>query len=565
MTSLLYASIPDLAGYLIKANSEGQPGPLTYNRTLSSGANLFARSLSPYGGIVMFRAFVYNQHLSESDWKADRANAAVEFFKELDGLFDDNVIVQIKYGPIDFQVREPVSPLFSHLRKTNAAVELQVSQEYLGQQCHLVYLAPMWKETLSFDLKVEDKESKVSDIISGHRFNRPLGGSAAVVNVGTNTSWLGSHLALSNLYAYGQLAWNPSLSPESILQDWISLTFSSDPEVISIITSLSLQSWPVYESYTGNLGMQTLTDILYTHFGPNPASMDNNGWGQWTRADSFSIGMDRTLSNGTGFSSQYPPSISAMYENITTTPEELLLWFHHVPYRHLLPSSGKTIIQHIYDEHYSGAETAQTFPKRFSKLEGKVDTQRFEEIMYRLTYQAGHAIVWRDVVANFYHNLSGIPDSQGRVGNHPWRVEAESMTLDGYQTVLPDRPEMASNSSAIITTSPSLPGTATTTLTFPSGVYDIAVGFFDLESGRANYTLSLNNKTVGNWIGNSEDFLGKAGSTHLDGHSATRVTFKGIEIEKGDVLRLVGRPDGGERAPVDYVVFLPTGGEAVVD
>lgn len=197
ITTLIYKRVPDMAGYLVKANSEGQPGPLTYNRTLADGANMFAGAVKPYGGIVMFRAFVYDHHISPSNWKNDRANAAVDFFKPLDGKFDDNVVVQIKYGPIDFQVREPPSPLFSTLRKTNSAIELQVTQEYLGHQDHLVYLGPLWKEILEYDLRADDKPSKVKDIISSQRFRRPLGGFAGVVNVGTNRTWLGSHLAMS--------------------------------------------------------------------------------------------------------------------------------------------------------------------------------------------------------------------------------------------------------------------------------------------------------------------------------------------------------------------------------
>jgi len=311
--------------YLVKANSEGQPGPLTYNRTLSEGANLFAKAVRPHGGVVMFRAFVYNP-LDHTDWKADRANAAVEFFKHLDGKFDENVVVQIKYGPIDFQVREPVNPLFAHLEKTNTAIELQITQEYLGEQCHLVYLAPLWKTILDFNLRVDKKKSLVRDIVSGERFKRPLGGYAAVANVGQDPTWLGSHLAMSNLYAYGRLAWDPTSESEDILQDWIRLTFGFDRKVLDTITEMSMKSWPAYESYTGNLGIQTLTDILYTHYGPNPASQDNNKWGQWTRADRHMIGMDRTVKNGTGNSGQYPDEIAQIYENIEKTPDDLLLW-----------------------------------------------------------------------------------------------------------------------------------------------------------------------------------------------------------------------------------------------
>jgi alpha-glucuronidase len=557
ITDQIYKRIPDFAGYLVKANSEGQPGPLTYNRTLAEGANMFAKTLDPYGGVVMFRAFVYNQ-LNESDWKADRANAAVQFFEPLDGKFADNVVVQIKYGPIDFQVREPVSPLFANLQKTSTAVELQVAQEYLGQQCHLVYLAPLWKTILDFDLRVDRKASKVSDIISSERFNRPLGGSAAVVNAGTNTTWLGSHMAMSNLYAYGRLAWDPSDEPEDILQDWVRLTFGLDPKVRDTITKISMQSWPAYEQYSGNLGLQTLTDITGNHFGPKPQSQDDNGWGQWTRADHMTIGMDRTVANGTGFSGTYPPEIANMYENIATTPDNLLLWFHHVNYTHVL-HSGKTVIQYFYDAHYSGAEIAQTFVKMWESLKGKIDDERYEHVLYRQTFQAGHSITWRDAISNFYWNLSGIPDEAKRVGHHPWRVEAESMVLDGY-TVVPVTPfETASNYTAVITSSNTTAGTATMKLEFASGTYDLAVNYFDVIGGRAHWQVYLNDKSVGEWIGNHEDTLGHAVSVNLDGHTASRITFKGIKIAKGDMLKIVGTPNGTERAPLDYVAVLPAG------
>ncbi|KIW12587.1 hypothetical protein PV08_09865 [Exophiala spinifera] len=560
VTDAIYRRVPDMAGYLVKANSEGQPGPLTYNRTLAQGANLFANALQPHGGILMFRAFVYDNHINESNWKADRANAAVDFFRGLDGEFADNVIVQIKYGPIDFQVREPASPLFAHLQNTSTAIELEVTQEYLGQQCHLVYLPPLWKTVLDFDMRVDHKPSLVRDIISGKRFGRPLGGSAAVVNVGTNQTWLGSHLSMSNLYAYGRLAWNPADDPEAMLQDWIRLTFGPDPGVMKTITSLSMASWPTYENYSGNLGIQTLTDILYTHFGPNPQSQDGNGWGQWTRADHTSIGMDRTVSNGTGFSGQYPAEVAATYENISTTPDNLVLWFHHVNYTHKL-RSGKTVIQHFYDAHYDGADTAQTFVTQWQGLRGKIDEERYNETLFRLQFQAGHAIVWRDAIANFYHNLSGIADSAGRVGHHPWRIQAESMTLDGYVPYAVSPFEAASNATGIVTSSNSTTGTASTTLNFPNGTYDLAINYFDLMGGVSSWTVSINNDTVGSWEADNVDTgrLGHAASEYLDAHSATRITFRNVTVAKGDVLKIVGTPDGIEPAPLDYVAVLPGG------
>jgi alpha-glucuronidase len=505
----------------------------------------------------MFRAFVYDM-LNESDWKADRANAAVDYFRPLDGQFDDNVVVQIKYGPIDFQVREPASPLFANLPNTNTAIELEITQEYLGQQCHLVYLPPLWKTILDFDMRVDNQPSFVRDIVTGKRFKRPLGGSAGVVNVGTNTTWLGSHLAMSNLYAYGRLAWDPTHEPQSILQEWIQLTFGLDHQIIETITQMSMESWPAYENYTGNLGIQTLTDLLYTHFGPNPQSADTNGYGQWTRADSFGIGMDRTVENGTGYSGQYSPEIAQMYENLDSTPDELILWFHHVNYTHQL-HSGTTVIQHFYDAHYGGAETAQTFVKLWQSLRGKVDERRYADVLLRQTYQAGHAIVWRDAIANFYHNLSGIADQAGRVSHHPYRVEAESMNLSGYIPYAVRPFEAASNFTAVVTSSNSTPGTATTRLDFPSGNYNLAVSYFDLFGGKADWKLYLNNKLLGQWIGNNEDVLGHAPSVYLDANTATRITFADVSISKGDVLKIVGTPDGIEAAPLDYIAVLPSG------
>jgi alpha-glucuronidase len=557
VTDQIYERIPDMAGYLVKANSEGQPGPLTYNRTLAQGANLFAKALQPHGGIVMFRAFVYNQ-LNETDWKADRANAAVDFFKPLDGEFDENVVVQIKYGPIDFQVREPASPLFANLFHTSTAIELQVTQEYLGQQCHLVYNTPLWKTVLDFDMRVNNQSSLVRDIISGRTFNRSTGGYAAVVNVGTNTTWLGSHLSMANFYAYGRLAWDPTQDTTSIHKDWTRMTFGLDTTLVDTITQMAVESWPAYENYSGNLGIQTLTDILYTHFGPNPQSQDNNGWGQWTRADHTTIGMDRTVINGTGYAGTYPASIASMYENTSTTPDNLLLWFHHVPYTHKL-HSGKTVIQHFYDAHYNGAATAQTFAQQWQALRGKIDNQRFNEQLYRLVFQAGHSIVWRDAIVDFYANVSGIADDQGRVGHHPWRIEAENMVLDGYKPYAVNPFETASNYHAVVVANNNTAGSVSTKLHFPAGVYDLGVNYYDMYGGKARYEVLINNKSVGKWKGDSEDYLGHTPSIYLDGHSARRVTFTNITIAVGDMLRIVGVPDGIEPAPLDYVVFLPRG------
>ncbi|KAI1476051.1 glycoside hydrolase family 67 protein [Daldinia eschscholtzii] len=561
ITDKLYQHVPDLAGFLVKANSEGQPGPLTYGRTLSDGANLFAKAVKPHGGIVMFRAFVYdNQHLNERNWKDDRANAAVDFFRGLDEKFDDNVVVQVKYGPIDFQVREPPSPLFAHLKQTASAIELQVTQEYLGQQCHLVYLPPLWKTILDFDLRVDGEKSVIgTDILSGKRFNKKgLTGYAAVVNVGQNATWLGSHLAMSNLYGYGRLAWDPTVDEVVILEDWTRLTFGLDDTVRETITRMSMESWPAYENYTGNLGIQTLTDITGPHYGPNPQSMDNNAWGQWTRADAFSIGMDRTVKNGTGYAGQYPTEVAAVFEEIETTPDDLLLWFHHVPYTHVL-KNGKTVIQHFYDAHYAGAETAATFPTQWAKLEGLIDKQRFDETAFRLTYQAGHAIVWRDSINQFYNSLSGIADAHDRVNNHPWRVEAESMTLRGYRVTSVNPFEVASGLRIVQTVGNSSSASVSAKLNFTAGTYDVAVAYYDLYEGKASYELFLNDKSIGSWVGDNEYKLGYTVTRGIDGHSATRITFKDVDVKEGDVVRVDAKANGRETAPLDYIAVLPPG------
>lgn len=435
-----------------------------------------------------------------------------------------------------------------------------VTQEYLGQQCHLVYVPPLWKTILDFDLRVDNESSVVSDVTTGQYFNRPLGGFAAVVNVGTNDTWLGSIPALSNLYAYGAMAWNPNQDPEMLLQSWIRLTFGMDPDIMDVLTQISMESWPAYESYSGNLGIQTLTDILYTHFGPNPASQDNNGWGQWTRADHDSVGMDRTCWNGTCFSGQYPPEVSQVYESLDATPDNYVLWFHHVPWTHVL-DSGKTVIQHFYDAHYTGAETAQAFAATMRTLEGKIDSERFDQMMFRQTYQAGHSIVWRDAIVDYYWNMTGIEDKQGRVGNHPWRIPATSMQLDGYEPYVVNPFEMATppGYTAVVTSDNTTTGTAMAKIDYPSGTYDIAVNYYDLYGGISSWKLHLNDKMIGQWHGDAEHHLGHTPSIYLDGHSAIRKTFSNVQIEQGDMLEVVGTPGGVEPAPLDYVAVLPKG------
>lgn len=560
----LNTAIPDFAGYLLKANSEGQPGPAEYNRTLADGANMIAAAIKPFGGIVMFRSFVYDYATLDRDtWTDDRATESLGYIGPLNGQFAENVVVQTKFGPLDFQVREAVHPLFANLTQSNQAIEVQISPEYLGQNDHLVYLAPLWKTILDFDLRVDHEPSRVRDIVSGKRFGRSLGGYAGVAGVGTNATWLGSHLALSNLYSFGRLAWEPAQDSEAVLREWIRLTFGNDRKVIETLTKMSMDSWPAYENYTGNLGMLTLADVsTNTHYGPNPNSSETDPWGFWTRADSNSIGMDRTLSNGTGLARQYPDEVFEKYENIATTPDELLLFFHHVNYTTTL-KHGKTVIQHIYDSHYAGAASAQNFVNLLQTLRGKIDPERFEAMLFRQTYQAGHAIVWRDAVNDYFHAMSGIADEAGRVGNHSYRFEAEDMQLEGYEVYAVNPFETASGSRAIVTSSNATAGEASLRLdNLPSGIYDIALNVYDLVGGRSLWEVFLDDVEVGRVGGDVVEggFLGHDSTIYLDGNSAARRhVCGGVEVRRGDVLRIRGTPVGVGMAPIDYVSLLPVG------
>ncbi|MBV8630374.1 MAG: glucosiduronase, partial [Silvibacterium sp.] len=405
----LYEQIPDFAGFVVKADSEGRAGPSQYGRTPADAANLLARALKPHGGVLLYRAFVYNHHLDWNDPKADRARAAYDIFHPLDGQFDDNVIVQIKHGPIDFQVREPVSPLFAGLRRTNEAIELQITQEYTGQQRHMVFLVPMWKTALDFDLRADGRHTPVKEIVEGTSFHRPLGGFAGVANVGLDANWLGHPMAMANLYGFGRLAWNPDTPAETIAEDWTRLTFGNNVTVVSTICAMLLSSWQTYENYTGPLGLGTLTDILHSHYGPGIESAERNGWGQWIRADHEGVGMDRTTATGTGYIGQYPPEVASMYESLATCPDELLLFMHHVPYTYQL-HSGKTVVQHVYDSHYEAAARAAKYVTEWQSLKGLVDQERYEKIQTLLQYQAGHAGVWRDAVNQWFERMSGIAD-----------------------------------------------------------------------------------------------------------------------------------------------------------
>jgi alpha-glucuronidase len=552
----IYTLIPDFGGFTVKADSEGRKGPSQYGRTPADAANVLARALAPHHGVVLYRGFVYNNHLDWHDLKADRARAGVDNFAYLDGKFEKNVIIQIKEGPIDFQAREPVSPLFAALRHTPEAIELQTTQEYTGQQRHMVWLPSMWHWVLDTDMRADGKPTPVKEIVEGKSFNQPTGGFVSVVNVGMEPNWLHHPMAMANLYGYGKLAWNPDEPLEQIIDTWTRLTWGNDPQVDRTIDAMQMVSWHNYESYTGPNGMGTLTNILGYHFGPGIESAERNGWGQWFRGGKDGIGMDRTVATGTGFIGQYPKELAAKYESLTRCPDDLLLFFHHVPYNYEL-HSGKTLVQSIYDTHYAGALAAADYVPQWESLEGKIDDERYEKALGLFEYQAGHALVWRDAIDNWFHRISGIDDAQGRVGHDPNRIEAEDMKAVGYVTAEVTPWETASGGKAVECHEAS-GCTLTTTLEKPAGTYDVAVQYFDLWKGVSTYTLSVNDAVVARW--KADDTLPPAQpDAHLDGQDSTRFTAHHVKLKPGDVLELRGVPDLGEFAPVDYVEIGPDG------
>lgn len=407
----IYSYIPDFGGFLVKADSEFRPGPFTYGRNHADGANMLAAALKPYGGIVVWRCFVYNCRQDWRDRVTDRANSAYDNFMPLDGCFRDNVFLQIKNGPMDFQVREPVSPLFGGLQKSNMILELQVTQEYTGQQRHLCYLAPMWKNVLDFDTWCRGKGSTVAQILTNPD-KGILTGIAAVSNIGDDMNWTGHDLAQANLYCFGRLAWDPRLTPETIAREWVMQTFGTDAAVADTITGMLLDSYHIYESYTSPLGIGWMVNPGH-HYGPNVDGYEYSAWGTYHRADHDGIGVDRTKASGTGFAGRYLPPNSTMYEDPKTCPEELLLFFHRIPYRYRL-RSGVTLIQHIYDSHFEGAERAAGLIDRWKSLEGRIDPHCFSRVLKRLEEQAAHACEWRDVINSYFFRKSGIPDEKGR-------------------------------------------------------------------------------------------------------------------------------------------------------
>ncbi|PJJ66539.1 alpha-glucuronidase [Chryseobacterium geocarposphaerae] len=401
----IYKLIPDFGGFLVKANSEGQPGPQDYGRTHADGANMMADVLKPYGGIVMWRAFVY------SPSKDDRAKQAYLEFVPLDGQFRDNVIIQIKNGPVDFQPREAFNPLFGALRKTSEMAEFQITQEYLGQANHLVYLAPLFKETLDSDTFSDGKGSTIAKITDGTLRSAKLTAISAVANIGEDTNWTGHHFAQANWYAFGRLAWNHDLTSEQIADEWIKMTFTDNKNFVNPVKEIMLTSRETSIDYMMPLGLHHIFAGGH-HYGPEPWGDYKGGRPDWSpvyyhQANAEGIGFDRTKT-GSNAVSQYFPPLNEIYNNIKTTPENLILWFHHVPWDYKM-KDGKTLWEELCYKYDLGVHEVRDYQKVWDKMQPYTDQQRFSEVQDKLKIQAKDAVWWKDACLLYFQTFSKRP------------------------------------------------------------------------------------------------------------------------------------------------------------
>ncbi|KLJ00418.1 alpha-glucuronidase family glycosyl hydrolase [Luteimonas sp. FCS-9] len=401
----VYAAIPDFGGFLVKANSEGQPGPQDYGRSHADGANLLADALAPHGGIVMWRAFVYSHE--EPD---DRHKQAYTEFVPHDGAFRDNVIVQVKNGAIDFQPREPFHPLFGAMPKTPLMMEFQITKEYLGFSTHLAYLGPLYEEVLRADTQVQGPGSTVARVLDGSLHGQRLTGIAGVANIGSDRNWSGSHFDQANWYAYGRLAWNPERSSRDIAGEWTRMTFGNDPAVVEPVVGMMMASREAVVDYTGALGLHHLMGRGH-HYGPGPW-VDGGPRADWTsiyyhRATPGGIGFDRSR-RGSDAVSQYAPPVADVFDDPDRVPEELLLWFHHVPWDRPM-ASGRPLWDELVHRYDRGVATVRGMRDTWAGLDGRVDAERHAQVAAFLAIQEQEAQWWRDASIAYFQSISGRP------------------------------------------------------------------------------------------------------------------------------------------------------------
>lgn len=421
-TQEIYAHIPDFGGFLVKANSEGQPGPQNYKRSHADGANMLAEAVAPFGGNVIWRAFVYNPE------SKDRFKQAYEEFMPLDGQFNSNVLVQVKNGPIDFQPREPFSPLFGAMKKTPLMMEFQITQEYLGQATHLVYEAPMFKEVLEADTYAKGKGSSVGSVIEGKVHQNKISGISGVANIGNDINWTGHLFGQANWYAYGRLAWDPSLSSESIAEEWTRQTFGNDAGLVGKIKNIMMGSHEALVNYMTPLGLHHIMGNGH-HYGPAPWSnnLPRPDWNPvyYHRADSNGIGFDRTAA-GTNALAQYAPEVARTFAHPDSCDESLLLWFHHVPWSRKM-KTGRSLWEELCFRYYKGVEDAKKMKATWVGLRDKIDTQRFDHVSMLLDIQIKEAVWWRNACLLYFQTFSKMPI--------PAEYEQPEKTLEYYKSL----------------------------------------------------------------------------------------------------------------------------------
>jgi len=410
----IYSMIPDFGGFLVKANSEGQSGPQDYGRTHADGANMMADAFKPFGGIVMWRAFVYSSN------DRDRAKQAYDEFKPLDGQFRDNVIIQVKNGPVDFQPREPFNPLFGAMKKTSLMPELQITQEYLGQSVHLVFLATMWEEFLQSDTYEQGSLSTVARVTDGSIFKQKYTAIAGVANIGLDTNWCGHIFAQSNWYAFGRLAWNNRLKSDKIADEWLKLTFASSPAAYTNdwiehflvpVKSMMLESREAAVNYMMPLGFHHIFSAN-EHYGPGPWWAPKGTRKDWTppyyhQADTIGVGFDRTKT-GSDAVSQYNEPLNSQLNDVRTCPEIYLLWFHHLPWDYMM-HSGRTLWDEICYKYDSGLQQVRQFQKIWDKTRPYVDDERFCSVQKKLRDQCRNAQIWKDACLLYFQQFSRSP------------------------------------------------------------------------------------------------------------------------------------------------------------
>ncbi len=416
----IYRLIPDFGGFLVKANSEGQPGPQDYGRSHADGANMLADALAPHGGVVMWRAFVYSAEVPD-----DRAKQAYNEFKPLDGSFRDNVFIQVKNGPIDFQPREPFHPLFGAMPQTPLALEFQITQEYLGQGTHLVYLAPLFRECLTADTYVRGEGSTVAKVIDGSLDHHERSAIAGVSNIGTAFNWTGHLFGQANWYAFGRLAWNHELTSEAIAAEWIPQTFGNDPGLRKTILEIMMESREAAVNYMTPLGLHHIMGSGH-HYGPGP--WVSGGRPDWTaiyyhRADTAGIGFDRTAT-GSNALGQYAPEVREEFKDPETCPDKYLLWFHHLPWDFTM-KSGNTLWTELCLTYDKGVKTVDTLNALWATLQGKIDTERYDQVSAFLRIQQEEARWWRNACLLYFRQFSRMP--------FPNEIEQPEGRLEDYE------------------------------------------------------------------------------------------------------------------------------------